>query len=312
MKRALAFAALTAFLAVTAAILVVPASTHAADEEPATLPGGLRKVSPGEYENEVDGSRWVYVPSSTFTMGRDDGEADEGPAREIQVSAFFIQKTEVSNKQYGKFLEWFGRTRSYQYAHKDQPAGQNHLPRSWAREAYKNYSPTPDHPVVFVSFWDAWTYAGWVGARLPTEAEWELAARGTDGRKHPWGDEKASAGGFYRANYGTGKPGADGFETTAPVGSFPKGASPFGCLDMAGNVFEWCGDFYSSKWYDQMPKKDPNNIAPAAPKHSVRSVRGGSWSDRSSLLRSSYRDYRKPETQGAMIGFRCVIPAPQK
>ncbi|MBI2899387.1 MAG: SUMF1/EgtB/PvdO family nonheme iron enzyme [Planctomycetes bacterium] len=248
-----------------------------------------------------DDAEMVIVPASEFTMGTDphpDIEAagilaDERPARRVKVKSFAIDRTEVTNARYRRFLA----SRDHSRCHPDEPKGKDHTPRYWRefnpllRDA--NYARTApfrrdtftadDLPVVGVDWFDAYAYAAWAGKRLPTEAEWELAARGTDGRRWPWGNDWA----WGRANIGGEKRGEkDGFIYVAPVGSFPGGRSPFGCLDMAGNAAEWCAD-----WYTEGRE---------------RAVRGGSSQNLPSSVRCAKRFHYEPDFRTFTLGFRCA------
>ena len=164
---------------------------------------------------------------------------------------------------------------------------------NWKRPqgAKRGHTAPDSHPVVQVSARDAAAYCAWRGLRLPTEREWEFAARGTDGRRYPWGNQPPGEGGSRRANYGAenccAADASDGFLRTAPVGSFPVGRSPFGLEDMAGNVWEWTSSAYADSG---------GEVA----------LRGGGWGNDPYGLRSSYRHGNPPDIGLDMVGFRCA------
>jgi formylglycine-generating enzyme required for sulfatase activity len=230
----------------------------------------------------------VWVPGGEFTMGSAAGNEDERPPRRVVVDGFYMGRREVTNAQYERF-------------------------RAMHR-AYRPYACRGDDmPVVNVSWHESCAFCRWVSAkekvvcRLPTEAEWELAARGTDGRAYPWGEEPPTprAG---RANYGEGASrrrwAADGHAFAAPVGSFPAGASVHGCLDMAGNVWEWCRDWYAP--YEAIAgRPDVNPTGPSAGAEKV--ARGGSWYNDADCLRCTCRLDKKPTIRSDLIGFRVVV-----
>jgi serine/threonine-protein kinase len=165
-----------------------------------------------------------------------------------------------------------------------------------------------DHPVVQVSWNDASAYCFWAGRRLPTEAEWELAARGTDARIFPWGDFSASGN---LLNFADSRLNADfsnmdvddGYEFTSPVGSYPEGASPYGVMDMAGNVWEWVFDYYGEAYYRSSPSSNPDGPSTGM----FRGIRGGSWSNSPALNRAAYRGKADPNHSYDKIGFRCGL-----
>lgn len=173
------------------------------------------KISP------IDGMEMVYFPAGTFTMGLDGGRFDEEPQHEVYLDAFWIDRTKVTNATYKTFMQ----------------AGKCTTP---AHEKYYPYEEYSNYPVVYVSWEQANKYCTWAGRRLPTEAEWEKAARGTDGRLYPWGDEAPNSTllNFARKN-----------GDIMPVGSFLEGVSPYGALDMAGNAWEWVADWYAAHYY---------------------------------------------------------------
>lgn len=226
-----------------------------------TAPPVHADLTPPKPLSDKELEKMIEVPAGFFLMGADDGFADERPQRRVYVKRFLIDKYEVTNK---RFL-----------AAGMRPA------RSFG-SAYD----MPGLPVVGVSWNQARQYCDRVGKRLPTEAEWEKAARGADGRFFPWGNFWDPA----LANDGRGP---------KPVGSYPGGASPYGAHDMAGNVWEWVFDPY-----------DRANDKPSAQATERRVLRGGSWNYAAVFLRTSYRRHERPDFVEHRIGFRCVKDAP--
>jgi iron(II)-dependent oxidoreductase len=221
-------------------------------------------------------SKMVFIPAGEFIMGSTGtDDPDESPQRKVFVGAFSIDRYEVTNAEYRKFVKATGR---FTPDFLDDPdLGMD------------------DHPVVGVSYEDAAAYAKWVGKRLPTEAEWEKAARGTKGRIYPWG----SKNNLTRANHNTEK---DGYTYTAPVNKLDEGNSPYGVMNMAGNVWEWCADFYKENYYSSGAKKNPKG--PQKGTHRV--IRGGSWDSGFASLRASNRSAATSQTRRYDLGFRCV------
>jgi len=246
----------------------------------------MRLAQQQDFINPVDGAVMIMIPAGEFLMGSagDEGYRNEKPQQKVYLDSYYIDKYEVTKVQYREFMQETGH----------EP------PRDWS-----DYDKTRlNHPAVGVSWHDAIAYAEWAGKRLPTEAEWEKAARSTDGRKYPWGNISPDSGGHYRANYKVGRYGAaDGYSNTSPVGSFPLGASSYGVMDMAGNVWEWCTDWYDSEYYRKAPKKNPPG--PDSGRHHV--LRGGAWlNDDMSYLRCAVRGWHAPHLRFHYVGFRCV------
>jgi len=215
----------------------------------------------------------VYVPAGAFTMGSDKGNSDERPVHTVYLDAFYIDKTEVTNAQYRKCVEAGGC---------DTPV----------KTTYYDNADYTQHPVVYVSWNDADAYCRWAGKRLPTEAEWEKAARGTDGRTYPWGEGIDCDHAQY-SKCGGG---------TMPVGSKPKGASPYGALDMVGNVWEWVADWYDPDYYSQSPERNP----PGPDSGEGRVLRGGSLHGNQRFTRCAYRVGGNPRHRYFYVGFRCA------
>ena len=220
-----------------------------------------------------DGAELVYVPAGPVMVGRSDGSDDERPGRSFNLSAYLIDRHEVTVGQFKRFCEFTRRSMPV------QPEGATDL-----------------HPVVRVSWTDAEAFAKWAHRRLPTEAEWEKAARGSTGKPFPWGGEDDPS---LRNAPG----GDDGFEGPAPAGSFPKGQSVYGVLDLAGNVWEWCSDRYSATAWATGDAKDPKGPAAGAD----RSIRGGSFLLGGPPLRPSFRHHAPPATRFDDLGFRCAL-----
>jgi formylglycine-generating enzyme required for sulfatase activity len=230
-----------------------------------------------EYRRHADGAVVVKVPSGEFLMGNKETERTPLEHR-VNVSEFLIDKTGVTWGQFKKFAEATG------------------MPMP-PHEPY--WGVHDDHPAVFVTWEEARNYCAWVGGRLPTEAEREKAARGTDGRKYPWGNEEPDPQrGVFRRTWG--------YKATDPVGSHPNGASPYGVQDLGGNVWEWCSDWYDDGYYAISPAQDPKG--PASGQTHV--ARGGSWDSRPSVLSSSCRNWGHRGYREGDFGFRCAMSGP--
>jgi formylglycine-generating enzyme required for sulfatase activity len=244
----------------------------------------------------------VPVPAGTFTMGSDDGYADEKPQHQVKMSAFCIDRTELTVAAYRRCTK------------EKRGALQCTVPNTGG---FCNWDKTDRdaHPINCVSWIQADAYCKWASAYLPSEAQWEYAARGTDGRKYPWGNElpgpsllNACGSECAAAHPGwhTMYKGDDKWPETAPVGTYPAGASPFGALDMAGNVWEWVADWYAS--YPTEGKSIPED--PKGPDKSPESrqvTRGGGWDDIvASGVRAADRSWNDVSNRVDFVGFRCA------
>ena len=219
----------------------------------------------------------AMVPAGEFTMGSDFSD-DEKPVRRVYLNAFYMDKYEVTVGQYAKYLETTGMEEPSDWDIMNQP---QHRKR----------------PVVNINWPDAAAFCKWAGKRLPTEAEWEKAARGTDGRIYPWGNEAPTR---LHANYG--KKEWAGHMALVPVGSFEMGKSPYGIYDMAGNAWEWVNDWYDYDYYKKGPTKNPQGPT----KGESRVVRGGSWLYVPDFLRTSFRFNAEQSGRQFGYGFRCA------
>lgn len=219
----------------------------------------------------------MLVPAGEFLMGSASDEADERPPRRLALPGFYIDRFEVTHELYAKFLAATGHE-----APVDWPQGK--MPEKLAR-----------FPVVNVTFADAQAYAKWAGKRLPTEMEWEKAARGTDGRIYPWGNSAAGK------KVGAG---ADAGEKIHPVGSFADDVSPYGVRDMAGNVWEW-----TSSWYDAYPGNEGLEIQYGKKYKVIRGGGGIDYYQAASTKRCSDRAMSFPYGKYDALGFRCVMDA---
>ncbi|MCB1033373.1 MAG: SUMF1/EgtB/PvdO family nonheme iron enzyme, partial [Acidobacteria bacterium] len=229
------------------------------------LPAGMEK-SPreGEYIWKKDGSLMVYVPAGTFPRGSHKGQKDETPVREIYLDAFYIDKYEVS------WGQWKASGLPYRETDLEEPQ-KSPGPPDWGI--------VDDQPVVNVTWHNAQEYLTWAGKQLPTEAQWEKAARGTDGRTYPWGEEPPN---FDRAVWRE-HPTAEA--STAKIDCCAAGASPYGVFNMAGNVYEWCEDTYDGKYYATSPDRNPVNRG----KGRYKVLRGGAHVLEIEDLRSALR-----------------------
>ena len=244
--------------------------------------------------NEQDGGLAVWIPPGEFSMGSEDDswpwlpswpdkEREEKPApvHPVYVDGFYLDRYPVTNAQYGEFVAATG--------HRAPECG------DWGGARWNMWEDGRPpwgygrHPVVGVSWDDAVAYCAWAGRRLPTEAEWEKAARGgLEGRQYPWGDEIDPARASYARNVGV----------TSPVGVYaPNG---YGLYDMAGNVWEWCSDWYAEDYYAHSPPGNPTGPASGE----FRLLRGGSWIHTPGQMRCAYRDRHPPTDRGYVIGIR--------
>lgn len=234
--------------------------------------------------SEKDGMTMVFVPAGKFMMGSELGENDEKPAHFVSLSAFWIDQTEVTNAMYAKCVD---------VNHCEPPKNlkSNTRPNYFGNSEFYNY------PVIYVDWDMANKYCEWAGRRLPTEAEWEKSARGAPERIYPWGNTEPNDAILNFRN---------GVGDTTEVGSYPAGASLYGALDLAGNVQEWVGDWYSAGYYASSPLSNP--MGPDSGVYRV--VRGGSWVVNDTGIRSYDRQANGPIYFTNNLGVRCAISHP--
>ena len=236
---------------------------------------------------EEDGMEMVFVPAGEFEMGSDDGDSDEYPVRQIYMDAYWIDKFEVSNAQYARCVA-AGVCSEQLYP------GSNSGRDYYGNPDYNNY------PVINVTWEHAQTYCEWVGGNLPTEAQWEKASRGTDGRSYPWGEESPTC---QLANFNVGNDNICVGDTNI-VTAHESGASPYGALNLAGNVWEWVYDWYGP--YKEGETRNPLELSTGF----TKVFRGGSWEDNNGDIRSANRSDVSPSNVDGRIGFRCVVQHP--
>lgn len=262
----------------------------------------------------IDGMTMVFVPAGEFKMGSEFGLSDEQPMHTVMIDSYWLDKTEVTNAMYRQCVKEGKCDRpnlAGSYEDQEIPLG------------YFDDPESRDHPVAFVSWNDAKNYCTWAGRRLPTEAEWEKAAIwdpiSNEQRTYPWGNEFNCKMGNYddetlldASLMPETSPNCDGFARSSPVGSFPEGASPYGALDMGGNVWEWVNDAFietdpftdSQNYYAISPIYNPPGVDPAISEYRV--MRGGSWNFTFGFGRGAYRLWYGQYDSYDGVGFRCA------
>jgi formylglycine-generating enzyme required for sulfatase activity len=237
-----------------------------------------------------DRMQMVYVPAGEFMMGG-DVYYDEKPKHKVKLDAFWMDQTEVTNAMFAAFLTEEGNRQEGGVPWLDSSDADAHI--HFKKDSWQADSGYEDHPVVEVTWYGANAYCSWAGRRLPTEAEWEKAARGEDGRIYPWGNDDPTPE-LLNFNENIGD--------TTRIGSYPKGASPYGALDMAGNAWEWVADPYSRTYYADSPIDDPHGPEEGY----FRVLRGGAWKYGATYARSVHRNRGVPIISHDFVGFRCA------
>src|SRR5688572_30947030 len=228
-----------------------------------------------------DGAPMVLIPVGEFTMGSDKGDDDEEPVHKVFLDSFYLDKFEVTNGRFAKFVEAIQSEPPWGFADKETPVLRQ------------------DQPVRWVNWMEAMGYCLWAGKRLPTEAEWEKAARGSDARVYPWGNDPPT---LAHAVFGL----KEGSDTVSAIGNRDKGKSPYGVHDLAGNLYEWTTDWYDEQFYSKNPAINPRGPAEG----SAKVQRGGSYINGAYRLRSSFRTKGDPTEHDPNVGFRCAQDVP--
>jgi sulfatase modifying factor 1 len=239
----------------------------------------LKKL--GRMINEKDNAELILIPQAEFTMGSTKGPKARMPEHKVWLDSFYIYKNPVTYGQYFKFCE---ETRLHQ-------------PAKWVMEDLR---PEADHPIVGVTWDEALDYCKWACVSLPSEAQWEKAARGTDGRRFPWGNAWEEG----RCEYRRKQWGYAGIAIR--INNFPRGSSPYGVQDMCGNIWEWCADWYDAAYYRESPSRNPKG--PEGGREKVQ--RGCGWEDDIQFpvnFECSCRDSKEPGFRYRLNGFRCVL-----
>lgn len=300
----------------------MPTATESVEETPtimveivatatATPATATSEPSPTAIPTELvrdDGMMMVLLPAGTFTMGTDDtspnvGE-DERPAHAVSLDSFYLDKFEVNIEQYADFLNAIGgNTRTCSSFNCTLPrtqAGETNYIVDLEGGTFTPFAGFENYPVNFVSWYGAWAYCDWVGGRLPTEAEWEYAARGTDERLYPWGNDEPTR---FLTVFNS-----DTYADLLPVDALPAGASPFGIFSMAGSMWEWVNDWYGADYYENSPAENPQGPSGGP----GRVNRGGAWpnNNQADRIRSINRNWIEPDFFSAAVGFRCAMDLP--
>lgn len=294
-------------------VLATPTSLPTATATPnMDIKAGATQISPS------DGAVMVYIRQGEFQMGSPEGEGDkdEHPQHTLNIDGFWMDRTEVTNSQFEKFVQASGyRTYAEEIGYSFHWVGASTVKifnADWLhpRGPSSSIDGLDYHPVVHVTWNDAVAYCTWAGKRLPTEAEWEKAARGPEGYRYPWGNVFACDKGNFDDETNIDylvveRENCDGYARTAPVGSFPNSTNAYGVLDLSGNVWEWVFDWYAKDYYYWTTYDNPQGPT----ERTGRGVRGGSWYSSKDFLRSSFRDMEDVNLSTDNTGFRCVKDA---
>ncbi len=298
MQPLIAWLAPTPTLTVIATHTPTHASTPTLTSEPSPTATPTSTSTPGigsTRTRPADNMVMVFVPGGTFRMGQSGGGSiNEDPLHTVNLDAYWMDQTEVTNAMYALCVGAGGC----------QPPSDLSSRR---RSSYYGDPQFTDYPVIYVDWTAAGAYCGWAGARLPTEAEWEKAARGTDDRIYPWGNSSASCllGNFVLEMSDFTVKSGECVGDTSAVGSFPSGASPYGALDMSGNVKEWVYDWYDGTFYSVSPERNPQGPASGT----YRVVRGSAWNSHLWYVRTNVRGWLYPDDRDQTVGFRCARDA---